>query len=111
MFILLALLSDLYKWCIFIAATADTDNYDYDIIYALMKKRLTYVFASIMVFNVAAFGILITGFMLSGNRGSTWTEVFRDYISLAFIILLIAYVIILSMLIRRLKSRFSQYFD
>jgi hypothetical protein len=67
MFILMALLLDLYKWCIFIAATADTDSFDYDLIYALRKKRLTWVFAITLVLNLIAFGVLITGFLLSDD--------------------------------------------
>ena len=63
----MALLLDLYKWCIFISATADTDSFDYDLIYALRKKRLTWVFALTLVLNVIAFGVLITGFLLSDD--------------------------------------------
>lgn len=110
MFILLALLLDLYKWCIFIAATADTDSYDYDLIYSLRKKRLAWAFSTASVLYIIAFGVMISVMMLILET-DYYSLVNKNFISMNFFIFLACYIASLSLLIHRLKTRFEDYYQ
>jgi hypothetical protein len=67
-FIFYALMIDLYKWCIFIAATSSTQMYEYELILARRKKIL------MITVLVLALGTFITFIIISYGVMSTSTE-------------------------------------
>lgn len=67
-FIFYALTIDLYKWCIFIAATSKTEEHNYEEILAKRKRLLSVVFLAVSLIILSIYVVVVDGVMSTSTE-------------------------------------------
>lgn len=114
-FIFYALIIDLYKWCVFIAATSKTREKDYEEILSKRKKYLAAGFGGISLLIFITYLIVVNGVMstsdeVQNDENKEWKFAIKNLVTAIFIIFFVAYIITLTFLIIRLKARVPEFY-
>lgn len=114
-FIFYALAIDLYKWCVFIAATSKTGEHNYEEILGRRKKYLAAGFEAISVIIFITYWIVVYGVMSTSDEvdieeNKEWKFAIKNMVTTIFIMFLVAHITTLTLLITRLKARVPEFY-
>jgi len=114
-FLFFAFTFDLYKWCVFIAATGTTKNKE---LLESRTKKLTIVLIVTQISIFLAFSVFIIGVLLSGSplhdppeKYKKWMKYEHNFNMGLFLIFLGLYITTLILLTQRLKKLFPSFYQ